>query len=176
MAHTPDAVQSPVRWGLFALAVATIAATLAIGRPWLLSNTTPSEPPGLYLGTWQPPKVGRIVAFHAPAAAFPYADTHMGYLRRVPLLKAVAAGPGDHVCTTSGRLVINGEDRAPIARVDGAGRALPRWSGCRVLGNDEFFVFSDRVRNSFDSRYYGPVPRAALLGVYVPLTIRTDRR
>jgi type IV secretory pathway protease TraF len=37
-------------------------------------------------------------------------------------------------------------------------------------------MFSDRVPNSFDSRYYGPVQRAAMLGVYVPLMISTERR
>jgi type IV secretory pathway protease TraF len=80
----------------------------------------------------------------------------------------VAAGPGDEVCTVTGRLRIDGRDRAPIAVRDSFGLTLPRWSGCRRLGPDELFVFSDRVPNSFDSRYFGPVNRSTVVGVYRP--------
>jgi type IV secretory pathway protease TraF len=115
------------------------------------------------------PAAGRLVAFEAPAAAFPYADGRLGYLRHTTLLKAVAAGAGDEVCTLTGRLRINGRDRAPIASHDGLGVALPHWSGCRRLAANELFVFSDRVPNSFDSRYFGPLDRAAVVGVYAPV-------
>ena len=151
---------------LFALAGLAILAALGGGRPWILTNRTPSEPLGLYMASTARPAVGRIIAFRTPSAAFPYASAHLAYLRHTPLLKALAAGPGDAVCTLSGRLVINGHDRAAIAQRDSAGRPLPRWTGCRRLRPQEWFVFSDRVPNSFDSRYYGPIPQASLLGVY----------
>jgi conjugative transfer signal peptidase TraF len=156
------------RWWLPLLAVSAIGATTSFGRPWLVANFTPSEPRGLYIGGVAPPAVGRVVAFEAPAAAFPYAG-------RTPLLKAVAAGPGDLVCTTGGRLAINGRDRAPIAQVDRAGRPLPRWIGCRVLGAGELFVFSDRVPNSLDSRYFGPISTRQVLGVYSRLPLLSER-
>jgi conjugative transfer signal peptidase TraF len=159
--------------GLAVAAAATAAALLCVSRPWVLINTTPSEPEGLYLGQSGEPIVGALAAFRAPAAAFPYADARLSYLRHRPLLKAIAAASGDTVCTTSGRLVINGQDRAPITRLDGQGRALPVWMGCRPMAVDEVFAFSDRVPNSFDSRYFGPVRRSAVLGVYRPLiTVR----
>jgi conjugative transfer signal peptidase TraF len=139
--------------------------------PQILINTTPSEPPGLYMKAGTAPARGRIVAFIAPAGAFPYADRRLSYLHRVPLLKAVAAGPGDLVCTLNGRLEIEGRARAPIAQSDRQGFALPHWSACRRLTADELFVFSDRVPNSFDSRYFGPVNRRAVLGVYAPLAL-----
>jgi conjugative transfer signal peptidase TraF len=91
------------------------------------------------------------------------------------MLKAVAAGPGDSVCTAADHLVINGRDLAPIASRDGEGRALPRWTACRQLGPDELFVFSARVPNSFDSRYFGPVSRTAVMGVFNPLLTRQER-
>jgi conjugative transfer signal peptidase TraF len=144
-------------------------------HPWLLFNTTPSEPQGFYAASAAPIRVGTIVAFKAPAAAFPYAGRKLGYLRQTSMLKAVAAGPGDQVCATTDRLVINGQDRAPIAAADGEGRALPRWKACRRLGADELFVFSARVPNSFDSRYFGPVSRSAVMGVFQPLLIDTGR-
>ena len=160
-----------------ALAGIAILATLVTNplRPMVLFNTTPSEPPGLYAASLGPINVGQMVAFKAPPAAFPYADRRLGYLHHTLMLKAVAAGPGDLVCAARSRLVINGHDRAPIAATDGEGRVLPRWLGCRRLGPDELFVFSARVPNSFDSRYFGPVSRTAIVGVFQPLLI-TERR
>ena len=115
--------------------------------------------------------VGALIAFRAPSAAYPYADGHMAYLRRVPVLKHVAAVSGDQVCTANGRLEINGRVRAPILRQDRRGAALPRWRGCRRLRDGEVFVFSDRIPNSFDSRYFGPVSHAEIVGVFRPLAI-----
>ena len=48
---------------------------------------------------------------------------------------------------------------------------LPRWNGCRRLHNGEVFVFSDRIPNSFDSRYFGPVNRAEIVGVFRPVIL-----
>jgi conjugative transfer signal peptidase TraF len=160
------------RWPVLGLAAVVSALALTGGfsaRPVLLFNLTPSEPTGLYVETPDRPAEGRLVAFQAPAAAFPYADSRLGYLRRTTLLKAVVAGPGDEICTLTGRLRINRRDRAPIAVHDSFGVALPRWIGCRRLGADELFVFSDRVPNSFDSRYFGPIARSSVVGVYRPI-------
>ena len=139
---------------------------LAMTRPIVLLNRTPSEPPGFYIRTARAPSRGDIIAFKTPAPAFPYADKRMGYLHHRPLLKAVAAVGGDQVCTRGGELVVNGVARAPIASVDHRGRALPHWVGCRRLDAGELFVFSARVPNSFDSRYYGPVRLGDVVGVY----------
>ena len=51
----------------------------------------------------------------------------------------------------------------------------PRWRACRRLDAGEFFVFSNRIPNSFDSRYYGPVRREAIVGVFRPIMTQTDR-
>lgn len=150
---------------LFGLGALT-AICLVSTKPVLLLNRTPSEPPGLYIRTARAPSRGDIIAFKTPAPAFPYADERMGYLHHRPLLKAVAAVGGDQVCTTGGELVVNGVARAPIAAADHRGRALPHWVGCRRLNANELFVFSARVPNSFDSRYYGPVRLGDVLGVY----------
>jgi len=101
--------------------------------------------------------------------AFPYGDGRMGYLHRVPILKEIAAGEGDVVCTQGGTLSINGRWRAPVLAQDPRGRSLPQWRGCRELGSGEFFVFSNRIPNSFDSRYYGPVKTPEIVGVFEPL-------
>jgi conjugative transfer signal peptidase TraF len=182
--HTPAVPAGPPAFTVTGRQVAALGmgvtvawAALIATAPFVLVNTTPSEPPGVYIGSRARPAVGQLVAFRAPPTAFPYADQDLKALHRIPILKAVAAaGPGDVVCTTSGRLVINGRDRSPIALVDRQGRALPHWRGCRALGADELFVFSDRAPNSFDSRYFGPVSRAAVLGVYRPLLIANGGR
>ncbi len=151
------------------VALALVIVLASSFGPMLLWNRTESEPLGLYARTGRAPGVGSLIAFPAPAAAFPYADGHMGYLRRVPILKHVAAVSGDQVCTAHDRLAINGRVRAPILRQDRRGAALPRWDGCRRLRDGEVFVFSDRIPNSFDSRYFGPVNRAEIVGVFRPL-------
>jgi conjugative transfer signal peptidase TraF len=150
---------------LFGLAALTVICLVST-KPVLLLNRTPSEPPGFYILTARAPARGDVIAFKTPAPAFPYADEGMDYLHHRPLLKAVAADAGDQVCTTAGELVVNGVARAPIAAVDHRNRALPHWVGCRRLNAGELFVFSARVPNSFDSRYYGPVRLGDVLGVY----------
>ena len=155
-------------------ALATTAAALLLSaahqhRGLLRINETPSEPPGVYLRARHDViRVGSLIAFLAPQPAFPYADRRAAYLHRTPILKAVAAVGGDRVCTAGGMLVINDVRRAAVAVRDSQGFALPHWTACRRLAADELFVFSDRVSNSFDSRYYGPV-RLSRAQVYRPL-------
>lgn len=152
---------------------ALIPAPLALGAalldgPLVLINTSPSEPPGLYRRSAGPPKVGALVAFRPPPAALGYLRQALPGRARGSLLKRVAAGPGAMACAAA-ELSIDGRRLGPIARRDRAGRALPRWRGCRRLAADEVMVFSDRIPNSFDSRYFGPVRRGEILGVYAPL-------
>jgi conjugative transfer signal peptidase TraF len=166
-----------------ARAITRLAIALAVGLPLLaflhakpgvlLVNPTPSEPPGVYVrAAAKPVQVGDLIAFPAPPMAYPYADLRMGYLHRTPILKAVAARAGDQVCTEGAVLRINGAVRAPILQRDRQGRTLPHWIGCRKLAGGEVLVFSDRVRSSFDSRYFGPV-KVASAEIYRPL-VTTD--
>jgi conjugative transfer signal peptidase TraF len=153
-----------------------VCAALAaiVPQPSILWNDTSSEPKGLYIRIAARPSTGRIIAFNAPAPAFPYADDRMGYLHRIPILKQIAAGEGDVVCERAGELSINGRARAPGFAHDLRGRRLPQWNGCRKLAKDEFFVFSDRIPNSFDSRYYGPVKAAEIIGVFEPVATSSN--
>jgi len=161
---------TPVILAWAVLPCGAFAALGALGpRPAVLWNRSASEPTGLYVRTGARPATGRLIAFHAPAMAFPYGDGRMGYLHRVPILKEIAAGEGDVVCTQGGTLSINGRWRAPVLAQDPRGRSLPQWRGCRELGSGEFFVFSNRIPNSFDSRYYGPVKTPEIVGVFEPL-------
>jgi conjugative transfer signal peptidase TraF len=150
--------------------VAALAgARAAIGRPAVLFNPSPSEPPGLYRLSTAQPVPGRIIAFKVPTAGRAYADAHLTYVARNAILKQIAAGEGAFVCERAGLVSIDGQVRGKVADADRAGVLLPHWSGCRRLASGQFFVLSNRIPNSFDSRYYGPVSRSDLLGVYQPL-------
>ena len=155
--------------GLAIVAVVSFLALAQAHRGFVLINDTSSEPPGLYIrAAGDPIRRGGLVAFMAPSSAFPYADQRAAFLHRTPIIKAVAAMAGDHVCTVDGTLIINGVRIAPILARDTHGAALPHWIACRALAPGELFAFSDRVPNSFDSRYFGPV-RASLAQPYRPL-------
>ena len=162
-------------WAVLPCGAAAAIAAIA-PQPAVLWNRSESEPTGLYIRTAASPATGRIIAFRAPASAFPYADNRMGYLRRIPILKQIAAGEGDVVCTQGGALSINGRWRAPVLSNDPRGGMLPQWRACRALVKGEFFVFSDRITNSFDSRYYGPVRTADIVGVFEPVGASFNRQ
>jgi len=80
------------------------------------------------------------------------------------LIKRVAAAAGDRVCRDGDRLALAGAAYRVPAR-DRLGRSLPAWSECRVLRPAELFLLGD-TETSFDSRYFGPVRRADVIGVY----------
>lgn len=52
---------------------------------------------------------------------------------------------------------------------DRQGRVLPRRFGCHVFTKDEIFLVMTRVPDSFDGRYFGPIPAATIEGRLVPL-------
>jgi signal peptidase I len=103
---------------------------------------------------WRTPKPGEIVAFRSPV------EPSEIYLKRV------IATAGDSVEIQRGILYINGV-RMPeeYARV----RASRRWSWQenippRRVPPNSLFVLGDNRDNSEDSRYWGPVPVANVVG------------
>jgi len=153
------------------------AAAIAIEAPWILYPKTPSLPLGLYIRTLDERMVGSVIAFHAPKAAIDYKRS-IG--ERVEpdflFMKPAVAGPGDHVChREQGLLELNGQPIAAVVAEDRLGRPLPVWQGCEVLGPDRYFTLSDYVPNSIDSRHFGTIDAADILGVYRPLLTFEDR-
>jgi conjugative transfer signal peptidase TraF len=132
-----------------------------VGHRVIVINTSPSVAPGLYLWSASEPTVGQIIDFRIPDSARPYVQGRTGNNgENWYILKPIAAGPGDRVDTSGEWLVINGRKMAPMPPpTDSRGRPLPVWRENHVLAADEFFVFSDRIPNSFDSRCYGPIRR-----------------
>jgi len=119
--------------------------------------------------SYLPPAPGRIIAFKVPGAGRIYAVQHLRFVARNAILKEVAAGQGALVCVGGGMVSVDGRIRAAVVATDREGAPLPHWSGCQRLQSGQYFVLSNRIPNSFDSRYYGPVSQADLIGVYRPL-------
>ena len=153
--------------GLAALAV----SSMLFANRQIVINTSPSVQPGLYLRSSTQPAVGQIVDFRIPHAAKNYIESRTGQNGEDwYILKPIVAGPGDRVDTTGEWLLINGRQIASMPPTkDTGGRSLPVWRDNRVLGPDEFFVFSNRIPNSFDSRCCGPIRRQQIEAVRTPL-------
>ncbi|MGB8843385.1 MAG: S26 family signal peptidase [Aliidongia sp.] len=159
------------------LLAATLVAAFGIGLPMiggpvprLIYNGSASAPLGFYrLVPDTPITRGDLVLARLPAPAARLA-AERGYLpRSVPVVKRVAALADDNVCAESGNVIINGRIAARVLPVDGAGRPLPAWQGCRTLDSDEFFLLMADIPASFDGRYFGPVSAMAIIGRLVPL-------
>jgi conjugative transfer signal peptidase TraF len=141
----------------------------AFAAPVLVYNPSPSEPTGLYRLTSSVPGAGRLVAFRVPAPGRSYASQHIQYVARNSILKEIVAGSGSTVCERGDQVLIDGVVRGRVAQRDHNGVPLPHWAGCRQLRSGEYFALSNRIPNSFDSRYYGPVEASDILGVYAPV-------
>lgn len=147
-----------------AVACAGLVAAVCDLPRLALVNETPSLPRGLYLRRFGVTAGrGAVVAAPQPAGARIYLR-QLGAPPDGLLLKRVAAVAGDPVCRRGDRLVLAGKT-APILVRDRRGVALPSWSGCRDLAPGEVFLLGD-TEASFDSRYFGPVQRDQLQGVY----------
>lgn len=152
------------------MGIAALLVRLPAFAPLLVWNASPSSPRGLYLVVADPrPAVGSQVIAWPPADAAALAAAR-GYLPQgVPLVKTVAAGAGARACALGDRLEVGGRLLVRRHRVDGLGRLLPRWSGCRTLAADELLLLGLGDSASFDSRYFGPARKAQILGRAISL-------
>ena len=153
--------------------VAVIASIISPPRLLLIWNTTASTPIGLYTITRVMPKRGDLVLIRLPADMEAIAVSRAILLPNTPVLKPVVAVAGDVVCRFGATITINGRPAAIARELDQHGRRLPVWRGCRHLSHSQVFILA-RHRDSFDSRYYGPLDAHAAHGVAHPLMIVSD--
>ena len=155
---------------------AGITATFTLGsivlpeRRLILWNVTASVPTGPYwLSVSKQIQTGQCVAIR-PAASIRKWMANRGYLPNgSPLIKRVGAVEGQQVCRFRHGITIDGKLVALALARDSLGRPLPVWSGCHILGPDEFFALNNRRTDSLDGRYFGPMPRSLIIGRAVPL-------
>lgn len=150
---------------------ALFAPGLLPGSLRLVYNASDSAPRGWYAVTGSTLNVGDLIVTRLPAQAVELAATR-GYLpAKVPLLKRVGAAYGEHVCVRGEVVRINGRVMATVLTHDSAGRTLTAWPDCRLLAENELFLLAIGHAASFDSRYFGPIPRAAAYGRATPLWV-----
>jgi conjugative transfer signal peptidase TraF len=154
-------------WCVASLIVSTALAGSLLWPPVpvLLWNASASSKIGLYRVTQSArPRVGDTVVAWAPSGARRLAATRRYLPSNVPLVKRVGAIAGDRVCAARDQIFVNGRVAALRRSRDPAGRAMPWWSGCRVLRPGQLFLLSAGVSQAFDGRYFGVTRRGELVG------------
>lgn len=148
-----------------ALSAALMATLVAPPPPALVWNVSASAPIGLYRITpGRPIDVDDMVAARPPADVRRLAAVRRYLPLNVPLVKRAAAIEHDIVCAAGVEITINGRWVADRYVADGQGRALPWWSGCRVLGEGELFLLMEENPKAFDGRYFGITMPGDVLG------------
>ena len=174
-----NAMQLHTRAPLVIVVIAGASVGLAVPllRHWgppLLINETPSEPIGIYRLIEHLPKNyrrGMYVIFPVPEEVQSLVYGR-GWLRAgIPFLKELLGLPGDQVCISSSALRINDAYVGPVFERDSHGLPLPQRRGCFVIPEGYFFAASHHLPNSFDGRYFGPLPLTAISGEARPVWI-----
>ncbi|TPJ81910.1 conjugative transfer signal peptidase TraF [Mesorhizobium sp. B2-5-13] len=142
-------------------------------------NLTPSYP----LGLWRIEPLGRGVSVGDRIFICPPPDPtfelarERGYLRHglcpgwfSPLIKTVVAVAGQHVVIDPD-IAVDGVHlpHSSLRPTDGQGRALTPAEG-GIVPPGQLFLFSE-FAGSYDSRYFGPIPAAGVLGLARPLLV-----
>jgi conjugative transfer signal peptidase TraF len=141
-----------------------VATLMARPNVLILWNRSASVPAGLYLlRPVTKPERGAMVAAMPPAGAAELAARRQYLPREVPLVKRIAAVPGDTVCAEDARVTVNGRLVAVRRRSDGLGRPLPWWSGCETLEKDAYLLLGTSP-DSFDGRNFGVTAKDEILG------------
>jgi signal peptidase I len=122
------------------------------------------------------PQVNDVVVFHPPVGASAMkCGAHHSKRAMCPkapakedstvFLKRVVALPGDTVALRNGHVIRNGERaKEPFIRKCSAGNLGCRFPKPIVVPKGAYFMLGDNRGESDDSRYWGPVPKAWILG------------
>lgn len=158
------------------LAITLVGLTASIKpSPTLIWNASASVPIGLY--AVRPAGRLRLMELVAVRPPEPLASflAKRGYLPAgVLLLKHILALPGQAVCRTRRTVTVDGTAVGDALERDRRGRPLPVWRGCCVVQPGEVFLMNRQPKDSFDGRYFGPLPAAAIIGRVQPIWTREE--
>ncbi|ODT76892.1 MAG: S26 family signal peptidase [Pelagibacterium sp. SCN 64-44] len=169
-----------MRRGLTLISMLTgcaLIAAPAVSRhgPRFIWNTSASVPVGLY----RVEPAGRIevtdlVALLAPEPLARFL-AERGYLPHGALLiKRVLALPGTEVCRRGLTIIAYDHAYGEARARDSAGRPLPSWQGCQVVGDGEVFLMNWHTPDSFDGRYFGLMPLTSVTARLTPIWTDDD--
>ena len=164
---------------LYACGLLVLASIAVIKQAGFRVNTSPSIPLGIYRTTTTPLSVGSYVLL-CPENKEPfitaqkrdyigagYCPGGLGYM-----FKRVAALPNDIITTTANGMYINGKlypDSKPFKH-DALNRTLPIWHANQTrLKAGEVVLMTQGDKNSFDARYFGPLPEQQIVSVVRPV-------
>lgn len=158
--------------GLFSAAFAGVIE--ADPHPHILWNASASAPIGLYqIDGDATPAVGDLVVLTPPKTIARFIAERRYLPGGVPLLKQVAALPGQHVCRSGADVSIDSIPVAVARARDQIGRKMPVWHGCQRISADELFLLNPAA-DSLDGRYFGPVSASGVVGVAHRLLTRSS--
>jgi signal peptidase I len=175
----------------FVIPSGSMEKTLLVGDHLVVDRITVAPPTKwMPLVHYREPKHGDIIVFYKPSPE-PQLDAE-GKLQYFFLVKRLIGVPGDHIHLNHGIVSINGVaqaqphaqpttqenyneflDEFPSVPPDPAIGATEAWSldfpnhvkdGDLVVPPGMFFMMGDNRHNSLDSRYWGFVPRANIVG------------
>lgn len=162
---------------LSTLAGVTLIAAPVWSRPDIrvIWNTSASVPVGLYrIVPGNHVGVTDLAVVMPPAELAAFLDARRYLPRGLPLIKRVLALGGTTVCRYSSAIIAyDGIYGQALAR-DRRGRPLPEWQGCRTLHDGEAFFMNWESPDSFDSRYFGPLPITTIIGRAIPVWTTDD--
>ena len=154
---------------------AVVAGLIFDPQARFIWNRTGSAPEGLYVLSDEPITRG-VWVIVSPRSSEAEWVSKRGYIGEDwPLIKRVAALPGDEICRTGRDILIYDEVVSEALIVDSSGRNLPVWDGCVRLESDELFLLTPHPA-SLDGRYFGPVKQTDLDGVAIPVFVARDRQ
>ena len=172
----------------FVIPSGSMEKTLLVGDHLVVDRITLAPP-----AKWMPlvhyrePRRGDVVVFLKPVP-----DEVNGKLEYLFLVKRLIGLPGDHIHLSNGIVIVNGVaqsqpyarpttpenysdflDQFPSVSPDPQMGATEAWSidfpshvvdGNLVVPKGEYFMMGDNRHDSLDSRYWGFVPRANIIG------------
>lgn len=146
----------------------------------LIWNASASVPVGLYRIVSMDVSEGDRLNVTDLAVVMP-PDDLAGFLderrylpKGLPLLKRVLALSGTTVCRNGAEITAYGMTYGQARERDGQGRPLPVWQGCRKIAEGEAFFMNWDSPDSFDGRYFGPLPITTVVGRAIPLWTTGD--
>lgn len=136
----------------------------------LLINLTDSAPHGVYrVVPITNLKKGTFIVFELPHSVRHELGPRPWLKDDVPLIKPVAALPGEKVCVSDAEVKVAGQYAGSVFSSDYLGLPLPKLRGCFHVKTWEVFPLSRYSDRSFDGRYLGPLHRGDLIGEALPL-------
>lgn len=143
--------------------------------PRFVWNASASVPIGLYaVHPAHKLDVTELVVVRPPDALAHFLADRRYLPEGVPMLKRVLALPGQTVCRSDRTITVDGIAMGDALDRDSRGRGLPVWQGCQHIPDGQVFLMNWQSEDSLDGRYFGLLPRTAIVGRADPVWTREE--